>query len=318
MKKTLLLTLCLLVPPELVVRAFDLDFRILAPLLYYQGADLPAHEALPDARLYGLRPGFSGRLVGDRMITVDSLGFRGPERPARKAPGVFRVLCYGSSNTYGAFVSDDGTWPAQLERELSRRLRRPVEAWNGGVSAYSLRQEAAAAAEGAARLDPDLILVQPYYMGRRPFLLGADPRPAFEAEPELFVENLRWLPFGGAAPDLALLQWRTARFLVIAANRLGMPANNPSFDAWSAETESVVSMLRASRVPVLLVLPPAAVMSDYLTKAAAPRTIRLKDLLPKGAGPAYELIHPSKEIYGWYARAIAGELARRGVLPKGR
>jgi hypothetical protein len=317
MRKRLLLALCLLAPPEAVVRAFDLDFKILAPLLYYQGADLQAHEPLSDSRLYGLRRGFSGRIF-DRLITVDSRGFRGPERRERKPPGVFRVLCYGSSNTYGAFVDDDGAWPAQLERELSRRLGRPVEAWNGGVSAYSLRQEAAAARLGAARFDPDLILVQPYYMGRRPFLLGADTRPAFDAEPELFVENLRWLPFGGTTPDLALLHWRTLRFLVIAANRLGIPANNPSFDSWSAETESLVGLLRSSRVPVLLVLPPPAVMSDYLTQATAPKTIHLKDLLPKGAGPAYELIHPSKAVYGWYARAIAGELARRGLLPTAR
>jgi hypothetical protein len=41
-------------------------------------------------------------------------GFRGPDIMKQKAPGVTRVVCMGTSETYGLYESVDKEWPAQL------------------------------------------------------------------------------------------------------------------------------------------------------------------------------------------------------------
>lgn len=45
-------------------------------------------------------------------------GFRGPDFPQEKIPGVLRVVCLGSSETYGFHESPGKEWPAQLQALL--------------------------------------------------------------------------------------------------------------------------------------------------------------------------------------------------------
>ncbi len=89
-------------------------------------------------------------------VTSNSLGFRGPERSAAKAPGVYRVICLGAYMTFGQGVGDDAAYPAQLEALLNRDARgaRRYEVWNGGV-------QAATALMGLARLRGDLFRYRP-------------------------------------------------------------------------------------------------------------------------------------------------------------
>src|SRR5262245_36764780 len=51
-------------------------------------------------------------------IRINSLGYRGADIPLRKAQDEYRILMIGDSFTFGDYVNDEDTLPAQLERIL--------------------------------------------------------------------------------------------------------------------------------------------------------------------------------------------------------
>lgn len=65
-------------------------------------------------------------------VTINSLGFRGPEIERDKPPHVIRILCLGDSGTFGQFVNDEDTLTTNLE-QLLRQEHFSVEVINGGV-----------------------------------------------------------------------------------------------------------------------------------------------------------------------------------------
>lgn len=65
-------------------------------------------------------------------VTINSLGYRGPEIERDKPPHVVRILCLGDSGTFGQFVNDEDTLSSNLEH-LLRQEHFPVEVINGGV-----------------------------------------------------------------------------------------------------------------------------------------------------------------------------------------
>ena len=56
-------------------------------------------------------------------LSINALGLRGPE--TTRAPRGLRVLCLGDSFTFGEFVDDAQTLPAQLSARLPALHRRP-------------------------------------------------------------------------------------------------------------------------------------------------------------------------------------------------
>jgi lysophospholipase L1-like esterase len=89
-------------------------------------------------------------------VHSNSAGFRGIERSAIKAPGVYRIVAYGGRATFGFGLDDGNTYPAQLERKLNAIVKdgRKFEVWNGGVPG-------ATASGAAARLDSELTVLRP-------------------------------------------------------------------------------------------------------------------------------------------------------------
>jgi lysophospholipase L1-like esterase len=89
-------------------------------------------------------------------VTTNSLGFRGPERAARKPAGVYRVVCLGAYQTVGHGVDDDEAFPARLERRLNEAPGRPYrfEVWNAG-------RHSATAIMGLALLEGELPAYEP-------------------------------------------------------------------------------------------------------------------------------------------------------------
>ena len=105
-----------------------LDIDALKPLSAYNPA-LPelggyvSHPYLP----YAQRPGDRRTLRVYRPetrrtytydYTLNSLGFRTPERPFEKSAGVKRIVTLGGSTTVDGFT-DSETWPARLEARLN-------------------------------------------------------------------------------------------------------------------------------------------------------------------------------------------------------
>jgi len=86
-----------------------------------------------------------GQQITDRRIPalphavrIDSFGYRGPDFPLSKKPGERRVLAVGDSFTFGDFVDDEETVPAQIEKQLSRACRQPVTVVNAGVGGTTI------------------------------------------------------------------------------------------------------------------------------------------------------------------------------------
>ncbi|HVP39740.1 MAG TPA: SGNH/GDSL hydrolase family protein, partial [Candidatus Saccharimonadales bacterium] len=91
-------------------------------------------------------------------VTIDSLGFRGPDFPRVKPAGEFRLLFIGDSETFGDFVDDASTLPAQLERALQASCG-PVRVINGGLGGSTITEELQLARRGEA-VTPDMVLLE--------------------------------------------------------------------------------------------------------------------------------------------------------------
>jgi lysophospholipase L1-like esterase len=112
-----------------------------------------------------MRPGeTSGE--GGYKAHINSLGMRGPETTREKPEGVYRVLCIGSSTTYGTGATqDDRTYPARLQQLLQRAAdegrARPglrYEVLNGGVSGYNTADSLINLELRLLELQPDAVL----------------------------------------------------------------------------------------------------------------------------------------------------------------
>ena len=111
-----------------------------------------------------LRPGqtFTDRFKRELpfRVTVNNLGLRGRDLSPAKTPGATRVLCLGDSYTFGAYVDDTETWPAQLEEILKERSSgREVEVVNGGISGFTIVDELDFLKEHGLDLQPDVVVL---------------------------------------------------------------------------------------------------------------------------------------------------------------
>ncbi len=100
--------------------------------LYLAGRPPYGQPFLPQAYLlYTARPGMFGTNYHNRQ------GYRGPEVPMQRTPGVARIVCLGGSTTYGWSVADPlHAFPAQLADILQQQLPegvRGVEVINAGL-----------------------------------------------------------------------------------------------------------------------------------------------------------------------------------------
>lgn len=108
---------------------------------------------------WSLVPGRATRVFGagvDYEVTLNAHGFRGPAHEGLPAAGRRRIALLGDSTGFGWGVDDDATFAARLARDAS--LASDVE--NLCVPGYSTDQELWTLEREAARVRPDLVLVQ--------------------------------------------------------------------------------------------------------------------------------------------------------------
>jgi lysophospholipase L1-like esterase len=103
--------------------------------------------------LWRMRPGFD---FGEGFGPLNSRGFRGPEIPLKKPPATLRIACLGDSVTFGR---PGASYPALLEKKLSEKLGRPVEAMNFGVPGYSSWQGMKLLPETLDLYEPDVVII---------------------------------------------------------------------------------------------------------------------------------------------------------------
>jgi len=120
----------------------------------------------------------------------NSQRFKGPVMAAPKPPEVFRILCYGDSNTDGP---KEGGWPEALQEMLNQPMSpagRRYEVINAGVAGYSSHQGLLRFEQEVKIYQPDLVIVS---FGWNDVALAVG-RPDHEFQPSwLQVHLLRWL-----------------------------------------------------------------------------------------------------------------------------
>lgn len=105
-------------------------------------------------------PGFEGRWDGT-WYAIDSRGLRGEELELDFSEDEYRVVCLGDSCTFGKGVTEDMSWPRQLEERLehvSQGAFDPIVA-NLGVNGYSGKDYVVRLREFGLPLRPHLVVV---------------------------------------------------------------------------------------------------------------------------------------------------------------
>jgi lysophospholipase L1-like esterase len=110
------------------------------------------------------------------LISINDLGFRGPDVATPKPKGVFRILSIGDSCTWGLSVGGGHAYPRVLERALNEAIDGrgdlSVDVVNGGFCGDGLELSLARIDE-FARVEPDLITI---YQGWNRTIFRADHR----------------------------------------------------------------------------------------------------------------------------------------------
>jgi hypothetical protein len=303
---------------ELGARLTAVDMILIKPLLYYQGADIDVHRVADNAELlYELAPN-SVLVDNRRKVTINSLGYRDSDRKKEKGKDVFRIICFGGSNTYGALVNDFETYPFYLEEFLNKRLKRKYEVWNAGVSAYVMSQHVEMAKRMVREYNPDLLLFQFASRGRRAFLSGTDYAHFFRINPSLYWENLRYIPaVNNRVGRWVFVHSYTYRTLVLLINHFKIvPAINPMFNSERLNEERLLQFYRETnpRIPVV-----AWEMWDTDNIFCCDESINAINVFnpayyPPSKGKEYFESHPPKYVYKWYAGALFKELKRKSFI----
>ncbi len=112
-------------------------------------------------RRYQYRPGFSGLSHGNHHVRINSLGFRGPEYPAKKGAEVRRILILGDSVAFGLFCEEQHIFPTLLETYLNQE-EDPwrYEVFNSAVCGYNAENELGTLRQMGPVVKPDLVILQ--------------------------------------------------------------------------------------------------------------------------------------------------------------
>lgn len=152
-KKVLFIFLSLSVSLFLSLMLAELFCRLFVKAPSVGGrATYPIYESDRDLK-WKLKSSFK---MGD--ITIDADGFRtcGAKVKDRNA---YTILALGDSHTFGMGVSDEATYPAQLERILCAKFGHPINVINGGIPAYNTAQALIYYKKIAKEVKPDLVLL---------------------------------------------------------------------------------------------------------------------------------------------------------------
>ncbi|MCG8409368.1 MAG: SGNH/GDSL hydrolase family protein [Phycisphaerales bacterium] len=129
------------------------------------GAVFPPPSHLESVLAPHPRRGWSHRtgMVGSNsgvIVNINSVGFRGPEVPRKKASDEIRVLFLGDSVTFGFSLTWEDTFIARTAKKL--RDRRPdlnITLMNGGVGGYTTWQSLDLFKDEGVRVEPDFVVL---------------------------------------------------------------------------------------------------------------------------------------------------------------
>jgi hypothetical protein len=310
---------------DTLIWAFDLDWRLFTRVFPRVAHEQAVHEPSPDPRLlYRLKPSsraFYKGQYGPYWVSVNSLGFRGPERKALKPPGVFRILCLGGSNVYGQFLNDDSTWPAQLEKRLNATSPGRYEVWNLGVCGYNGYQMAVQGADAVAKYQPDLVIFALSNWGTRLFYIGTNNfEKYFDGDPLLWQDFLASETKERPGWDFEVKRFilsHSALARLVEFTNYSLRTKERGRDYYfyhhiEAGRQFLSSM--KDRVHVAVFLCPAVRPNQYEPYFRGINVPVFK-LDPKDKNPISSLLHPPAESFAYYAESLETWLHALQLLP---
>jgi hypothetical protein len=115
-------------------------------------------------RGWGLNPGTRGwyRREGESYVRINHDGFRGPDYPKVKPPGVVRIAVIGDSYTEAIQVPEDKTFTDVVGRKLADYpllKGKRIEAMNFGVDGYGTAQELITLNRKVWAYSPDIVVL---------------------------------------------------------------------------------------------------------------------------------------------------------------
>jgi lysophospholipase L1-like esterase len=146
----------------IVLLLSDLVILLLYPQNIRGWGERPSLEAHAK---YGwrLKPNHATRLQWesyDYVVQSNSLGFPGPEYPANKAKGIFRIMTIGDAFTSAEGVDTNKSWPRLLEKDLNEQHPgQTYQVMNFGITGYGPIQYAAVVEDFIPEYKPDLLII---------------------------------------------------------------------------------------------------------------------------------------------------------------
>jgi hypothetical protein len=268
-------------------------------------------------------PGYAGRVYVEEcdctvFLRFNREGFRGPDLPYEKTPGVRRIALIGDSMVAAIATAEEHTLARRLEGLLSARHGGRWEVMNFGVSGASTAQELVLYRERVRRYRPDVVVLG--FFLRNDVIdnsprLGTNPRIYFDLDS---AGVPRALPFSAARAEQSRWLNQHSRFYVwqksmfarirgrwgrLDRSRLSYVAS-PSGDlehAWAL----TAALLRTFRAEVL------ADGASFLVAALPPAELVYDDVWE-------ELVERSPERGGFareYPERRIREICRQEAIP---
>src|SRR5438552_1656647 len=149
---------------SLIVFGFGLALGLADVGMLIANRWFPYFYCYDNYRGWGLNPGSHGyyRREGGAYVRISHDGFRGPDYPRYKPPGVFRVAVLGDSYVEAIQVSEDKTFTTVIGRDLTHCplvQGKRVESMNFGVDGYGTAQELVTLRRKVWQYSPDLVVL---------------------------------------------------------------------------------------------------------------------------------------------------------------
>lgn len=138
---------------------FSLTFEVCARFDDLFKFDAPFWGDYTYSRLHGKdTTGLRYNVPGARFEKwqINSHGFRGDDYTETKSPGTIRIVCLGTSETFGLYESPRSEWPAQLQRLLDSQQ---AEVINASVVGMGLEHYDSYFDRYISPLSPDVVIV---------------------------------------------------------------------------------------------------------------------------------------------------------------
>ncbi len=291
--------------------------------------------------IYTLNPNAGGRsedFFGSKPeYRINSIGYRGNEFSMKKQPGVFRIVCIGSSTTFGLHEPDEAqTYPRLLEDALSRaQPGSRIEVINAGTPGWTAAECLINFQFRVLELSPDMVIV--YEGVNETFAMRRDGEG--KSDYSLFRQPLRYDQPGPAEKFLCRYS-AFFRLLFIGTHEISLDVCSLTIQPKPAGTDedknldfatgkyfarnmkNIVAIARAnSIVPVLVTMGHgpwhySLQLNNQITRDIAAQTGALLVDFEKAALPAYFLndnVHLRQSGNLALARTIAQALAASNI-----